>query len=648
LSILTTNGSIADPYRNFIAVSRYSRWLEDENRRETWEETVDRYVNFYRAHMDANYPNVVKKSEWDEIRSAILNHEVMPSMRGLMTAGPALERENLAQFNCSFIAVDDVRAFDEALYVLMNGVGLGFSVEAQYVSQLPTVNEHFEKTGSTIVVADSKAGWARGLRELIAMLYSGQIPRIDVSKVRPAGARLKTFGGRASGPQPLVDLFDFTIGIFKDAAGRKLTPLEVHDIMCKIGEVVVVGGVRRSALISQSDVGNYEMAHAKSGAWWDAEPQRALANNSAVFYKKPSIGEFLTFGGDLYESKSGERGIINMEGLRSHTNAPRRDLSKVQGLNPCAEILLRSKQLCNLTEVVVNADDTLQDLERKVAIASLLGTIQSSLTNFKYLRKVWQENCNEERLLGVSLTGQMDHHLLNGGEGMDSLVHALGSMRDIAIRTNAHFAGKMGINVSTAITTAKPSGTVSQLTDSASGMHFRHAPYYIRTVRADNKDPLTEFMKDAGIPNEPDVMKPDHTTVFSFPQKAPDGALTRNDKSAIEHLEIWKAYKQHWTEHNPSVTINVRENEWIEVFNWVYQNWEYVGGISFLPHTDHTYKQAPYQDITEADYYLAVAEMPKEIDWSLLSAYELEDTTSGTQTLSCTAGNCEVVDVTSK
>ena len=648
MSILTSNGAIADPYRNFIAVSRYSRWLEDENRRETWEETVDRYVDFYRAHMDKNYPNVVKKSEWTEIRSAILNHEVMPSMRGLMTAGPALERENLAQFNCSFIAVDDVRAFDEALYVLMNGVGLGFSVEAQYVSQLPTVNEHFEKTGSTIVVADSKAGWARGLRELIAMLYSGQIPRIDVSKVRPAGARLKTFGGRASGPQPLVDLFDFTIGIFKEAAGRKLTPLEVHDIMCKIGEVVVVGGVRRSALISQSDVGDYEMAHAKAGAWWDSEPQRALSNNSAVFYKKPSIGEFLGFGGDLYESKSGERGIINMEGLRSHTNAPRRDLSKVQGLNPCAEILLRSKQLCNLTEVVVNADDTLESLERKVRIASLLGTIQSSLTNFKYLRKVWQENCNDERLLGVSLTGQMDHSILNGSEGIDQTISWLKSMKDNAVNTNAHYAGKMGINVSTAITTAKPSGTVSQLTDSASGMHFRHAPYYIRTVRGDNKDPLTQFMIEAGIPNEPDVMKPDHTTVFSFPQKAPEGAITRNDMTAIEHLEIWKAYKQHWTEHNPSVTINVREEEWIEVFNWVYQNWEFVGGISFLPHSDHTYKQAPYQDITEADYYLAIAEMPTDIDWSLLSAYELEDTTSGTQTLSCTAGNCEVVDVTSK
>ena len=647
MSILTDRGAIADPYRNFIAVSRYSRWLEDENRRETWEETVDRYVSFMRNHMEANFPRVVKKSEWEDIRNAILNHEVMPSMRGLMTAGPALERENLAQFNCSFIAIDDARAFDEALYILMNGVGLGFSVEAQYVSQLPTVNEHFEHTSSTVVVADSKAGWARAFREVIALLYQGQIPRIDVSNVRPAGARLKTFGGRASGPQPLVDLFDFTIGIFKEAAGRKLTPLEAHDIMCKVGEVVVVGGVRRSALISQSDLGNYEMAKAKSGAWWEFEPQRALANNSAVYYKKPSIGEFLTEWGSLYESKSGERGIINMEGLRHNTNAPRRDLSKVQGLNPCAEILLRSKQLCNLTEVVVRAGDDLESLQKKIAIASILGTIQSSLTNFKYLRKVWRDNCEEERLLGVSLTGQFGHTTLNGSEGIETLENWLNVMRETAIEVNAVYADKMKINRSTAITTAKPSGTVSQLTESSSGMHPWHNEYYIRTVRADNKDPLTEFMKDAGIPHEPDVMKPDHTTVFSFPQAAPKGAVTRKDIAAIEHLEIWKAYKTHWTEHNPSVTINVRESEWIEVANWVYENWEFVGGISFLPYSEHTYKQAPYQDCTEADYFLAKAAMPEEINWSLLSTYEFEDTTTGTQSLSCTAGNCEIVDVSS-
>lgn len=646
MSILTKDGSISDPYRNFIAVSRYSRWLEDAGRRETWAETVTRYFDFMKQHMSTNYPKV--KIDWKRLENAVLNHEVMPSMRGLMTAGPALARENLAQFNCSFIAVDDLRAFDEALYILMNGVGLGFSVESQHVSQLPTINEHFEHTSSTIVVADSKAGWARGFRELIALLWQGQIPRIDVSHVRPAGARLKTFGGRASGPQPLVDLFDFTIGLVRNAAGRKLTPYESHRIMCKIGEVVVVGGVRRSALLGQSDLNDYDVAHAKSGAWWDDTPELALANNSAVFYKKPSIGEFLQFAGDLYESKSGERGIINMDGLRHHTDAPRRDLSKVQGLNPCAEILLRSKQLCNLTEVIVNPEDTLEDLENKVNIATILGTIQSSLTDFKYLRKIWKDNCNEERLLGVSLTGQMDHAVLNGSASLDTTWKWLTQMRVKAISTNERYAKQMGINVSTAITTVKPSGTVSQLTDSASGMHVRHSKYYIRTVRCDNKDPLCQYLKDVGIPSEPDVMKPDNTTVFSFPIKAPDEAMTRADLTALEQLEIWKVYKMGWTEHNPSITVSVREDEWIEVFNWVYENWQYVGGISFLPFSEHSYRQAPYQEISEADYYLATADFPTEIDWTLLSAYEFEDTTTGTQELACVAGNCEIVDVTTR
>lgn len=645
MSILTDKGDIQDPYRSFIAKSRYSRWMEDENRRETWQETVTRYFDFMKKHMNENYADVVDEKTWDEMYQAVLNHEVMPSMRGLMTAGKALERENLAQFNCSFIAIDDVRAFDEALYILMNGVGLGFSVETEHIIKLPVVNEHFEKSGSTISVEDSKAGWARAFRELIAMLYAGQIPTIDVSKVRPAGKRLKTFGGRASGPQPLVDLFDFTIGIFKQAAGRRLTSLEAHDIMCKVGEVVVVGGVRRSALISQSDLHDYEMAKAKSGAWWELQGQRALANNSAVYYKKPSIGEFLQEWGHLYESKSGERGIINMDGLRNSPYAPRRDLSQVMGLNPCAEILLRSKQLCNLTEVVVSADDTEETLNEKVRIATILGTIQSSLTNFKYLRKVWRDNCEEERLLGVSLTGQFGHTVLSGREGLDKLGMWLDGMRQTAIATNGDYAGTMGINVSTAITTAKPSGTVSQLTASSSGMHPWHNEYYLRSVRADNKDPLTEFMKDSGIPNEPDVMKPDNTTVFYFPQKAPEGAITRTDVSAIEHLNVWKIYKQRWTEHNPSVTISVREEEWIEVANWVYDNWEDVGGISFLPYSEHTYRQAPYQDCTEAEYYLAKADMPEAIDWSMLSVYEKEDNTSGSQTLSCTAGNCEVVDI---
>lgn len=646
-SILDSNGSIIDPYRAFIAASRYSRWLEAEGRRETWVETVDRYINFMHNHANKNYEGAIPDTFWLEAREAVLNHEVMPSMRALMTAGPALERENLAQFNCSFVAVDDVRAFDEALYILMNGVGLGFSVESKHISKLPTVPTSLEQVKDTIVIADSKAGWARAFRELIDYLYKGKIPAIDPTNVRPAGARLKTFGGRASGPQPLIDLFDYTIDKMKNAPGRQLSSEEVHGIMCKIGEVVVVGGVRRSALISQSDLSDYDMAHAKTGAWWESHQEYALANNSAVYYKKPSIGEFLTEWGSLYESKSGERGIINMDALRNHTNAPRRDLSKIEGLNPCAEILLRSKQLCNLTEVVVDSEDDLNDLSRKVRIATVLGTVQSSLTNFKYLRKAWRDNCEEERLLGVSLTGQLGHPILSGSQGIEELNEALEFLKDHAVGTNRHYAKAMGINVSTAITTAKPSGTVSQLTASSSGMHPWHNDYYIRSVRGDNKDPITQFLKDMGIPNEPDVTKPDHTTVFYFPQAAPEGALTRKDLTAIEHLEIWKSYKIHWTEHNPSVTISVKEHEWIEVANWVYENWDFIGGISFLPYSEHTYRQAPYEDCDEATYKQFSADMPKEIDWSLLSAYEFEDTTSGSQTLSCTAGNCEIVDVTS-
>lgn len=641
-NILTKNGDLIDPYRAFISKSRYSKWIEEEGRRETWTETVDRYVSFMRKTPAGSK---LSAKEWDRIRTAILNHDVMPSMRGLMTAGKALERENLAQFNCSFIAIDDVRAFDEALYILMNGVGLGFSVEQQYVSQLPTINEHFEHTGTTVVIEDSKAGWARAFRELLAMLYAGQIPAIDPTKVRPAGARLKTFGGRASGPQPLIDLFDFTINIFKGAAGRKLTALEAHDIMCKVGDVVVVGGVRRSALISQSDLHDYEMSKAKSGAWWETAGHRRLANNSAVYYKQPSVGEFLQEWGNLYESRSGERGIINMEGLRNYTNAPRRDLSRIQGLNPCAEILLRSKQLCNLTEVVVKDTDTEEDLKEKVEIATVLGTIQSSLTNFKYLRKIWRDNCEEERLLGVSLTGQFGHRLLSGQAGLEELARVLDLLRESAISTNEAYAKKFGIAVSTAITTAKPSGTVSQLTASSSGMHPWHNDFYLRSVRADNKDPMTMFLKDIGVPNEPDVMAPDTTTVFYFPQKAPEGAVTRKDVSAVRHLEVWKVYKQHWTEHNPSVTINVQEDEWIEVANWVYENWDFVGGISFLPYDTGSYKQAPYADCTETDYNQFAADMPVAIDWSWLSDYEKEDTTTGSQSLACTAASCEIVSV---
>jgi ribonucleoside-diphosphate reductase alpha chain len=642
--LIDDQGSINDPYRNFIAISRYARWLPEQNRRETWTETVDRYVdNVIKVHLDpADYREV------DQIRTAILNHEIMPSMRAMMTAGPALDREPLCQYNCAFIAVNSPRSFDEALYILMNGVGLGFSVESEHVSLLPVVNEHFESSGTTIVVEDSKAGWARAFRELIAMLYAGQIPVIDVSKVRPAGARLKTFGGRASGPQVLVDLFSFTIKKFRNAAGRKLSTVECHDIMCKVGDVVVVGGVRRAALISLSDLKDYEMGHAKSGAWWELNPQRRLSNNSAAYTRKPGVGEFLTEWTSLYESKSGERGIYNKGLAQSQTFAPRRDGSKVEGLNPCGEINLRHAGLCNLSEVIVRPEDTLETLKEKVRLATIIGTIQSKYTDFKYLRRVWQNNAEEERLLGVSLTGQFGNALLSGRLGLGKLATALDALRETAIETNDIWAGMFDIPQSVAITTVKPSGTVSQLTGSSSGMHPWHSPYFLRAVRGDNKDPLTKFLIDAGVPSEPELRAPDDTTVFYFPTKAPVDGVTRDDMSAIEHLEVWRRYKIHWTEHNPSITVTVKEHEWIEVADWVYKHWDIVGGISFLPYADHTYEQAPYQEIDITTYKQFMADMPANIDWSLLAAYETDDNTTGSQSLACVSGECEIVDITNK
>lgn len=635
------NGEIDSLYESFISKSRYSRWIEDENRRETWTETVTRYINFMST---TEAGNKLPKSFWKTAHSAILNREVMPSMRALMTAGPALEREHLAQFNCSFVAIDDQRAFDEALYILMNGVGLGFSVESEHVSQLPTIPVNIFKSSDVIKVEDSKGGWAKAYRRLVDALYGGRIPMIDVTAIRPAGARLKTFGGRASGPQPLVDLFSFTIEMFNNASGRKLSTLECHEIMCKIGEVVVVGGVRRSALISLSDLGDYDMATAKSGAWWESKPHLALSNNSAVYNKEPSTGQFLREWGNLYESKSGERGIFNKESAITGSN-DRRDWSQVKGTNPCGEILLRSHGLCNLTEIIVEEQDDYYDLQEKVRIATILGTVQSSLTNFKYVRKVWRDNAEEERLLGVSMTGQFGHKVLSGQEGIEKLSSWLDTLRESSIQVNAETAKKIGINSSVAITTVKPSGTVSQLTGTASGMHPWHSEYYIRSVRGDNKDPLTEFLKSTGIPNEPDVMKPNDTTVFYFPQAAPKGAVTRNDLQAVDHLTIWQVYKQHWTEHNPSVTISIRENEWFRVGAWVKENWDTVGGLSFLPHSDHSYKQAPYEEIDQKGYQAFVADMPESIDWSFLPYFESEDTTTGSQTLSCAAGACELVEI---
>ena len=632
-------------YQEFIHLSRYSRWLPDKNRRETWDETVGRYFDFFTDHLKEMHDFTLTESVRKELEWAVLDLEVMPSMRCLMTAGEALKRENIAGYNCSYVAVNRVHAFDEILYILMNGTGVGFSVERQHVNQLPHVADEFHTTETTISVADSKLGWAKGLKELIGMLYIGQIPRWDLSKIRPAGSPLKTFGGRASGPEPLESLFNFAVNIFKNAPGRKLSSIECHDLVCKIAEVVVVGGVRRSALISLSNLSDDRMRHAKTGQWWNAEPQRALANNSACYTEKPDIGTFMDEWKALYESKSGERGIFNRESAQEQAGkSGRRNTEHDFGTNPCSEIILRSREFCNLSEVVVRPTDTRETLKKKVRLATMLGTIQSTLTNFKYVSSVWKNNCEEERLLGVSLTGIMDNKLLNGkmSSTEGTLESLLQGLREEAIETNKEFAKKIGINQSVAVTCVKPSGTVSQLVDAASGIHARHNPYYVRTVRGDKKDPLTRMMTDEGFPVEDDVMNPSHTAVFSFPMKVDKGAVFRTDMTAIDQLKLWKIYQEAWCEHKPSVTISVKEHEWLEVGAWVYDNFDMMSGVSFLPFSEHTYKQAPYQDIQKEDYEVLLKKMPKEVDWTKLAEYEKTDMTIASQELACVAGGCEI------
>ena len=580
----------------------------------------------------------------NNIEDAILNLEVMPSMRAMMTAGPALQRDNTAGYNCSYLPVDDPKSFDEAMFILLCGTGVGFSVERQYITKLPEVPELFDSE-TTIIVKDSKEGWAKAFRQLLALLWAGEIPQWNVSKVRPAGARLKTFGGRASGPAPLVDLFNFTVKVFKDAQGRKLSSIECHDLMCKIGEVVVVGGVRRSAMISLSNLSDDRMRHAKSGQWWEQNAQRALANNSVAYTEKPDSLSFMREWMSLVESGSGERGVFNREASKKQAaKFGRRDPEHDFGTNPCSEIILRPYQFCNLTEVVVRATDSVDDLERKVKLATILGTVQSTYTKFPYLRKVWRNNTEEERLLGVSLTGIMDNPLLTSKNA--GLSKTLEHLRNVAVSTNHELADRLDIQRSAAITCVKPSGTVSQLVDSASGIHARHSHYYIRTVRGDNKDPLTQFMIDQGIPNEPDVFKPDQTTVFSFPVKAPAGAVVTEDLTAIEQLETWLMFQRHWCEHKPSVTINVRKDEWFEVGAFVYEHFDEMSGVSFLPYNEHTYQQAPYQEIGKKEYEELAKLMPEKIDWSLLTNYEESDNTVGMQTMACSGDSCEIVDLT--
>ena len=629
-------------YQEFIHLSRYSRWLPEEGRRETWNETVTRYFDFFTDHVNEMTGYKISKDLRKDLEIAVLEQRVMPSMRCLMTAGEALKRENIAGYNCSYVAVNRIQAFDEILYILMNGTGVGFSVERQFVSELPLVAEEFHETDTNIVVADSKLGWAKAYKELVGLLYIGQIPRWDMSKVREAGAPLKTFGGRASGPAPLENLFNFTVNVMRGSKGRRLSSLECHDIVCKIAEVVVVGGVRRSALISLSNLSDDRMRHAKSGSWWEQNGQRALANNSACYTEKPDMGIFMDEWTALYNSKSGERGIFNRASANKMAEKNGRRIIEGHefGTNPCSEIILRDREFCNLSEVVVRPTDTRQSLLEKVRLATILGTFQSTLTNFKYVSAAWKKNCSEERLLGVSLTGIMDCRLTNGKE--KNLDNLLESLKAEAVAVNKEFAKKMGIPQSVAITCVKPSGTVSQLVDAASGIHARHNPFYVRTVRGDKKDPLTKMMTDMGFPVEDDVMNPTQTAVFSFPMKVHDGAVFRTDMTAIEQLELWLTYQKSWCEHKPSVTISVKEDEWMEVGAWVYKNFDFMSGVSFLPFSEHTYQQAPYQDTNKEGYEFLKEKMPKNVDWSKLSEYEMSDMTIGSQELACVAGACEI------
>ena len=631
---------VMNPYNEYIAKSRYARYLDDKGRREHWHETVARYFDFMTKHLKEKHSYDLTSDLRNKLETAVVNLDVVPSMRAIMTAGDALERQNIAGYNCSYLPIDDPKAFDEAMYILLCGTGVGFSVEQKYVNKLPEIPCKLYDSESMVVVKDSKEGWAKALRQVIALLYAGEVPKWDVSSVRPAGTRLKTFGGRASGPEPLVELFKYVVGKFKGASGRKLTSLEAHDILCKIGEVVVVGGVRRSAMISLSDLGDDRMAHAKAGNWWDGNGQRALANNSAVYDVKPDVGQFMREWSSIYESHSGERGIFNRYAseLQAGKNG-RRKLNQEWGTNPCSEIILRPYQFCNLSSVIVRSDDTVDRLRDKIAMATILGTFQSTLTHFPYLRKVWQTNTEEERLLGVSMTGILDNKLLNDPDN-PNLPSLLEDLKNVAVNVNSEYAAALGIPVSAAITAIKPEGTVSQLSGTASGIHPQHSQYYIRRVRSDNKDPLTDFLKSQGFPSEPCFMKPDSTTVFSFPMKVAEGALLREDLDAITHLRLWLTYQRHYCEHKPSVTISVQEHEWPKVGAWVWDNFDEITGVSFLPMDLGTYRQAPYETIDAATYEKLASEMPVGLDWSLFK--ENTDNVEGAQTLACTAGGCEI------
>ena len=633
-------------YQTFMHLSRYSRWLDDKGRRETWEETVTRYMDFMKWHLLENCKYKMPQAVYNEVKGYILELKVMPSMRALMTAGEALKRDNIANYNCSFLIADKIRCFDEMLYILLCGVGVGFSVERQFITKLPTMSEEFHPTNTTIAVGDSKMGWAKAYKELISLLLAGEVPKWDTSKIRPAGARLKTFGGRASGSAPLVDLFNYTVMTFKEARGRKLTSFEVHKLFCKIADVVVVGGVRRASLISLSNLSDDRMRHAKHGQWHILNPELALANNSACYTEKPDIGIFMEEWIALYNSKSGERGIFNREAaiktiadINKRAGFDRRDSEFEFGLNPCGEIILRPKSFCNLSEVIVRAEDTFDTLKDKIRIATVLGTWQASLTDFKYISSKWAENCEEEALLGVSMTGIMDNEITNGSDlySEEYLITSLGLLREHATEVNKEWAKRIHINPAAAITCVKPSGNISQLCDTASGIHARHSEYYVRSVRVNVNDPLAQFMIDKGFPHEPDVTKPETALVFRFPHKSPEGSITRTEKTAIEQLELWMIYKEHYCDHNPSCTINVKEHEWLEVGAWVYENFDNISGLAFLPFSEHSYTQAPYQECTKEEFDKLSQFMPVNIDWNGLSDFESDDMTTGSQEFACTS-----------
>lgn len=642
-----SNVTLPTYYQQFIHKSRYARWLPEEGRREEWHETVSRYMSYMKENLQKNQGYTIPDDTYEEVKNAILHQDVMPSMRAMMTAGKALERDNTAGYNCSYLPVDDAKAFDEAMYVLMCGTGVGFSVERQYISKLPEIPELMFDAKEIIVVSDSKEGWAKAFRKLLALLWTGEIPTWDMSKVRPAGSKLKTFGGRASGPAPLDDLFRFCVDTFKNAAGRRLSSLECHDIMCKVGEVVVSGGVRRSAMISLSNLSDDRMRHAKVGAFYDTDPHRQMANNSVAYTEKPDMQTFMREWISLAQSGTGERGMFYRGAAqRKAAENGRREADYAFGTNPCSEIILRPYQFCNLSEIIVRGTDTVEQLQKKVRIATIIGTWQSTMTNFPYLRRIWQKNTEEERLLGVSMTGIMDNSILNGTDSVygGNISTTLQELKQIAVQTNEELAKEIGIPQSAAITCVKPSGTVSQLTDSASGIHARHSKHYIRTVRGDKKDPLTQFMMDGGIPWEDDAWSKSNA-VFSFPIKAPANCITRNDMSAIEQLEFWKKYAMYWSEHKPSVTISVSNDEWLEVGGWIYKNFDIASGLSFLPRSEHVYEQAPYQECDEDTYNEFLSKMPLDIDWKGLAEYEQDDNTTGMQTLACSADSCEIVDI---